>query len=120
MKNINEILFSIEKSIKNEALDEKLVILNLIEAIKILSNEVDSLKKSHREMEDFISTLDEDLGELEAVIGFDEEIEYEEFSQDEFVEKNCANCNESIYLDKEILSSMDSFQCPNCGVPIKF
>lgn len=120
MENISELLSNIEKKVNSSEGYEKTIILDLLKTIKVVTSELSSLKDSYEELEQYINSIDEDLGEIEAMVNGDEEYEEDSFSEEEFKQEKCLSCCETIYIDKEIYKDRDSFECPNCHNLIKF
>lgn len=120
MEKVLEILSNIENKVNTSESSDKTIVLELVNALKIVSCELSELKDSYLELEQYINSIDEDLGEIEAMVTSDEEYEEDSFSEDEFVQEKCSKCLETIYIDKEIYIDKSSFQCPNCHNLIKF
>lgn len=120
MEKVFEILSNIENKIKISESNDKTIITELVNALKIVSGELSDLKDSYLELEQYINSIDEDLGEIEAMVTSEEEYEEDSFSEDEFVQVECSKCMETIYIDKEIYIDKSSFQCPNCHNLIEF
>lgn len=121
MQYLIEKMNKIENYIKESSTSSKEITLELIGIMKSMAYEIDTLKKSNEELENYINSIDEDLGTMEAL--FLEEIEdtdYEEICDDDFKEVDCDLCKETIYVDKEIYNSRKDFKCPNCGSIIEF
>lgn len=114
MQYLIEKINKIESHIKESSASSEEITLELIGIIKDMASEIDTLKKSNEELENYINSIDEDLGTMEAL--FLEEVEdtdYEEICDDDFMEINCDSCKETIYVDKEIYNNRKEFKCPN-------
>lgn len=120
MEKVLEILSNIENKVNSSEGCDKTVVLELVNALKLVSSELSELKDSYLELEQYINSIDEDLGEIEAMVTTDEEYEEDSFSEDEFIQEKCGKCEETIYIDKEIYIDKSSFECPNCHNLIKF
>ena len=75
--------------------------------------------------EDLVDAIDEDLDELEEYI-FCEDDDCDCFDDDccccdddELYEVTCPNCNDTIYLDADMLEE-GGIDCPNCGTDLEF
>lgn len=120
LEKVLELLSNLDRKISSSESYDKSVLLDLVKALTIVTTELSELKDSYEELEQYINSIDEDLGEIEAMITNEEEYEEDSFSEDEFIQEECSNCKETIYIDKEIYSDKNSFQCPNCHNLIRF
>ena len=121
MQYLIEKINKIENYIKESSITSEEITLELIGIMKSMASEIGLLKKANEELENYINSIDEDLGTMEAL--FLEEIEdtdYEEICDDDFKEVNCDLCKETIYVDKEIYNNRKEFKCPNCSNVIEF
>lgn len=120
LEKVLNLLANIEKKVDSSQSEDKTTILELINVLKIVSNELSELKNSYEELDQYINSIDEDLGAIEAMVTNEEEFEEDSFSEDEFIQQQCSNCKEVIYIDKEIYGDRDNFDCPNCHNLIRF
>ncbi|OFI07586.1 hypothetical protein CLOACE_01900 [Clostridium acetireducens DSM 10703] len=97
----------------NNQSKEGKVIKEILEVLKEMAEELDDLRESQVEMGEYVDAIDEDLSNLEDE--FYEDDDYEESEIDNFIEVNCPNCDEIIYIDKEMLNNNDSLICPSCS-----
>ncbi len=102
--------------------DEGKIISAIIELLGDICDEIDALDDAQIELAEQLDAVDEDLSDVEELIYEDDECgcgcdDYEE--DDEVYEVVCPNCNDTIYLDEEML--MDGrIDCPNCGTDLEF
>lgn len=93
------------------------VIRALIDVLEDISDAVEDLDTAQAELDEYIEAIDEDLADLEEELYGEDEDEEE----DGFVEVECPNCNETVYLDEELFDDEDEeIICPNCHEPIHF
>lgn len=104
------------------------IISELINVLGDMAEDIEELMFSQAELEDYVETLDEDLGDLEEdVYELDEEYEtYDDESEyyddtvlgddGNYVEMECPNCQEEVFFDSGILKDEDVVEvvCPNC------
>lgn len=83
----------------------------LLDIMDDLADQVESLRVSQEEAEEYLEALDNDLSDVEdEVYGHDEDDEIE------FVEMECPNCKEIVYFEEDFLYDDDvEISCPECG-----
>lgn len=87
----------------------------IVKVLDEIGEEVDTLKEKYENMEEYISALDEDLQDVEEdYYGYDDEMD-ECICEDDFVEIQCSECEENIFIDKSILKNKENVKCPNCN-----
>ncbi|KYO65828.1 CD1247 N-terminal domain-containing protein [Thermovenabulum gondwanense] len=124
---------------------EKRLLLEIINLLEAMAEEIDEVKAFSEATQEYVESLDEDLGRLEEDVYGDDDYEededylyededeededldeddyddedYEEIDLDEsdLVELECPNCRETIYIDRSLLEN-DSTECPNCKTVI--
>lgn len=93
--------------------DIKDILLNLTEVIAEMSERIEKLEKSHLEINEYVSVLDENLGNIEdELYGFEEEDE--EFNSFDYIDVCCNKCNETLAVEKTLVDSENEILCPNC------
>ena len=110
------------------------LLLQMLDALDLIAEELDSIRDRQDEAERYIDELDSDLGELEeAVFEEDDEDEDEgccgscccdEDDEDDgeepvFYEVTCPACENTITIDEDVLN-LGSIECPNCGETLEF
>lgn len=104
--------------------DEGKIISSIIDLLGDICDEIDALDDAQIELAEQLDAVDEDLSDVEELIYEDDECDcgcgcddYD--ADDEVYEVVCPNCNDTIYLDEEML--MDGrIDCPNCGTDLEF
>ena len=95
----------------------------IIDLLGDICDEIDELDDAQIELAEQLDAVDEDLSDVEELIYEDDECDCgcdcDEYDDDEVYEVVCPNCNDTIYLDEEML--MDGrIDCPNCGTDLEF
>ena len=117
------------------------LLLQMLDALDLIAEELDSIRDRQDEAERYIDELDSDLGELEeAVFEEDDEDEDddcgcgchhhhgqdEDYEDDEdedgdeddsldFIEYECPHCGASGYYDQSAFDLSEEHPCPSCG-----
>lgn len=93
-------------SIDKESKEGK-IITEISSILKYMAEEMEDLKSAQDEIEDYVDAIDEDLNSIEnEVYGEDE---------DDFIDVECPNCGETIYVDADLLDERDKITCPKCN-----
>ena len=90
------------------------LIKGIIGVLDSFAGSVEELDKSCGHLKDYLESIDEDLSLLEDQF-YDEE---DELSDDtDYIEVECPDCAEKVYVDPEILDDNEVFEiaCPNCS-----
>ncbi|HAU31122.1 MAG: hypothetical protein XD78_2146 [Desulfotomaculum sp. 46_296] len=98
----------------NEESGEGQLIKEIIGVLDAFAGSVEELDKSCSHLNDYLESVDEDLSLLEDKF-YDEE---DELSDDtDYIEVECPDCAEKVYIDPEILDDDEVFEiaCPNCS-----
>lgn len=85
--------------------------------LKDMAAEIQFLKETQEELEDYVDTIDEDLSNLEEDIYDEEEFEDCDDCEDDYenyINLECPNCNETVYIDSDICRCNEEITCPNC------
>lgn len=88
----------------------------LLEVIKILydmSEEISDLSEAQKHMHKHIDAVDEDLADLTDSVVYDN-YESLEDEGDNFQEVKCPNCQDLVYVDKDMIGQKEEIICPNC------
>ncbi|WP_315114588.1 CD1247 N-terminal domain-containing protein [uncultured Clostridium sp.] len=94
----------------DEGSKEGKIIKEMVGILQQIGEEMEEVKDSQKDMQEYIDVLDEDLNSLEDELYDDED--YEDI--DDFIDMTCENCGETIYVDSNILQSKENIACPNC------
>ncbi|HAU32164.1 MAG: hypothetical protein XD78_2273 [Desulfotomaculum sp. 46_296] len=98
----------------DEGSGEVQLIKGIIGVLDSFSGSVEELDKSCSHLKDYLESVDEDLSILEDQFYDDKD----ELSDDtDYMEVECPDCAEKVYIDPEILDEQDVFEiaCPNCS-----
>ena len=91
---------------------EAKVIKALLDLCQDMAEEIDALGSDVEDLIDYCEELDEDLGDVEALLYDDEECEDED-EDDDFYEVTCPACGETVCFDEDCDPA--SLVCPACG-----
>jgi hypothetical protein len=83
----------------NEETKEDKAIKAIVGVLEDLADAVDELDEAEAELDEYVEAIDEDLADVEKDVYEEEE---EEEDGDGFVEVECPNCHETVYLDEDI------------------
>lgn len=97
----------------DEGNKEGKLLLEIINILYEISEEVSDLSSSHKSMQKYLDQVDEELNDLFDNMEYDG-CESLEDVYDNFKEIKCPNCNESVYIDKDIIGQKENIACPNC------
>ena len=103
--------------------NEGKVLAAIVDVLQDMSDEIDALDDAQIELAEQLDAVDEDLSAVEDLIYEDDEDEYDDDydydDDDEVYEVTCPKCNDTIYIDSEMLEE-GSIDCPNCGTELEF
>ena len=92
----------------------------IIEVLDDICEEIYDTQDYCEELGEQLDAVDEDLSAVEDLIYEDDEDDYDEdYDDDEVYEVTCPKCNDTIYIDSEMLEE-GSIDCPNCGTELEF
>lgn len=106
----------------DDSTKEGKLLLHMLSALEDFADAMDELYERQEDLEEYVSYMDEDLADVEEEVFSDYEdddyYDYEMFDDDDtdfdYVEIECPNCHEEIYLDKELMDDECEIECPNC------
>jgi len=93
---------------------EAKLIGNILEVLGEMAEELIFLSDQQEELNEYLTAIDESLGELED----DYYIEDEFYTDDDYIEVDCSDCGERVYFEREILDEdgVVEITCPSCGM----
>lgn len=122
---------------------EKRLLLEIIDVLQEMAEAIDDLRAFSEATQEYVESIDEDLGQLEQDFydseddydedyeedfdddfeddydeDFDEEDEYNDLDED-LIEIECPKCHEVIFIDEDLVDEEGKAQCPNCNAEIK-
>lgn len=107
------------------------LLIAIIDVLDDIAESIEMLEENQNELDEYVDAIDQDLADVEDEIfedydddDYDEDFEdYDDFDENGFVEVECPNCHEKVYLDKDMFEDDDEdgeIVCPNCDKPIYF
>ena len=93
----------------------------IIECLDDIAENIAEVEDDVYELAQQVDEIDEDLSSIEEDFYDDDDEDYDddEDEDEEIYEVTCPKCNDTIYLDEEILLD-GGIDCPNCGEPLEF
>ena len=101
--------------------NEGKILAAIIDLLGDMTEEICDIEDGCDELMEQIDAVDEDLASLEEIVYDDEDgcdCDCED-CDDEVYEIECPNCNDTIYLDADMLEE-EGMICPNCGTELEF
>lgn len=99
----------------DETTKEGRLLLAIVDVLEDMAEEIDILDDEQQELDEYVNAIDEDLSAVEDEI-YDYEDEDDE--DDGYIEVECPNCNETVYIDEDALDSDEEILCPSCSEPL--
>lgn len=94
------------------------VIANIIDVLEDFADAIIELSDYQEDLDEYVEAIDEDLSNVEDDIYEDEEDEdldiFDDSEDYDYIEVECPNCKEYVYLDEDLLDSDKEVLCPNC------
>lgn len=96
------------------------VLAALIDLVSDITEEICDIEDACDDMSEQLDAVDEDLAALEDDFYGDEDCDCCcDEDDDDLYEITCPNCNDTIYLDDEMIDE-GGIKCPNCGTDLEF
>lgn len=104
-----------------ETTKEGRLLINIIDALEDFADAIVELNEDTEEMAEYVEAMDEDLTNLEDDF-YEEDDDDEDDDEDiDFVEVECPNCHEDVYIDEDLLYEDDiDVVCPRCHEVVDF
>lgn len=103
----------------NPEKDSHRLILGILEVLEEVGVSFEALAASHKELSDYVDTMDNDLADLEAEMYNDND---ETLAEDdgkgsfsEMIEYECPHCGVSLTIDPDEVDFDEDALCPQCG-----
>lgn len=94
------------------------LLIAIIDVLDDMSIALDDMQDAQDELDEYVEAIDEDLAKIEDDIYEDEDDEEEDYDDEGYVEFECPNCHETVFLDEDMIDDEDVLRCPNCDEPI--
>ena len=103
----------------NPEKDSHKLILGILEVLGEVGESFEALAESQGELSDYVTSIDEDLADLEADLYDDEDEDLaEEDAEGSFegmIEYECPHCGAKIEIDPDEVDFDEDALCPECG-----
>ncbi|BAH06165.1 CD1247 N-terminal domain-containing protein [Clostridium kluyveri] len=89
------------------------VIIEIVDVLKSIAEEIENISEDQKDMRAYIDCMNKDLADLQDNL-YDDDYEAYKDEGENFTEIQCPNCNDTVYVDKDILERRKELTCPNC------
>ncbi len=107
----------------DESTKEGKLLISIIGILEDFADAIVELDEDAEEITEYVEAMDEDLANVEDDFYEDDIYEDEDDENDEvdFVEIECPNCHEDVYIDEDLLYEDDvDVVCPRCHEIVDF
>ena len=107
----------------DESTKEGRLLISIIDILEDFADAIVELDEDAEEITEYVEAMDEDLANVEDDFYEDDIYEDEDDESDEvdFVEIECPNCHEDVYIDEDLLYEDDvDVVCPRCHEIVDF
>ena len=112
MSQIESVKTAIDKISTSVKSEEAEILIKLTDIIEEMVDRLEKIENVQGEINEYVTILDENLGNMEdEIYGFEEEEEFDPF---DYVDIKCGECSEILAIEKELINSEKSIICPNC------
>lgn len=102
-----------------ETTKEGRLLVSIIDILEDFADAIVELDEDTDEVVEYLEAMDEDLTNVEDDLYEDDE--YDEDDEIDFVEIECPNCHEDVYVDEDLLYEDDiDVICPRCHEIVDF
>ena len=103
----------------DKSTNEGKIFLKILDVLESMAEEIENLSEAQKYTEDYMDAIDENLAYLQDDL-YDEDYEAYRDMVGNFEEVKCPNCDDTVYIDKDILKQKENLTCPNChnDIPI--
>ncbi|MBC2580319.1 CD1247 N-terminal domain-containing protein [Clostridium sp. DJ247] len=89
------------------------ILVEVVNVLKSIAQEITEIAESQKDMQHYIDAIDEDLTDLQDEF-YDSDYNLCEDEGNNFVQLECKDCGDTVYVDKDIMSQGEEITCPNC------
>ncbi|WP_368487839.1 CD1247 N-terminal domain-containing protein [Clostridium sp. BJN0013] len=89
------------------------VIIEIVDVLENMAEEIENISEDHKNMRTYIDCMNKDLADLQDNL-YDDDYEAYKDEGENFTGIQCPNCNDMVYVDKDILERRKELTCPNC------
>ena len=97
----------------DKSTNEGKVIMEIVDVLKSIAEEIENISEDHKDMRSYIDSMNKDLAVLQDNL-YDDDYETYKDEGENFTGIQCPNCNDMVYVDKDILERRKELTCPNC------
>ncbi|MEF9952608.1 MAG: hypothetical protein RR840_00010 [Clostridium sp.] len=112
----------------SEGTKEGKVLVAIVDMLEEMALDMREINESYDELDSYVESIDEALLEVEEVLFEDEDDECgcgcgcdcDDVDEDGYVDIECPNCGDKIYIDEGMFEDEEELACPNCDEPINY
>lgn len=99
---------------------EKQLNFEIIKVLDEMTKSINEMEEVSYETQEYLEIIDEDLNKLEENFYSDDNCDCDVgiLEDDDFLEIECSNCNEIIYIDRNLVNEEVKIKCPSCKANI--
>lgn len=103
--------------------DSNKLLLEILGAMGDMAEEMQRMDEAHRELQDYVESIDDDLSDLTETLFSDEEEDDEDAAEeenpdDDLIAYACPNCGAELTFHANDVDFDENTLCPNCHQPI--
>lgn len=99
--------------------DNNKLLLEVLNVMSDMAEEMQRMDEAHRELQDYVESIDDDLSDLTETLFSEEDDEDEEHPEDCDCEE-CADDDEEDDEDDQEEDDLIAYECPHCGTELTF
>ena len=115
MKEIKDKIDKLIEKVSKVDNSNKEILEDIVEILKGITTAVEITNLKQDYLEENLKYMDEDLSDIQDELF--EEVSIEDLIEmdDEFVEIECSNCNQTLFVEKETMENKKNINCPFCN-----
>ncbi|MCY6370325.1 CD1247 N-terminal domain-containing protein [Clostridium ganghwense] len=114
MSKVTSLKEAIDKLEVNKDSTESKILSQVNDILFDIVEKINEIEYNQAEVNEYVTVLDENLGNLEdELYGFEEEDE--EFNSYDYIDVCCDGCSEVLAIEKSLVDNENKILCPNCG-----
>jgi DNA-directed RNA polymerase subunit RPC12/RpoP len=90
---------------------ESKVMLEVVNILDEMADKVEDIEDSQAQYEEYLDAINDDLNGIEE---FYDEYDESDCDLDDFIELECPECSETVYVEEDMIETHECIKCPNC------